>query len=130
MPCPREIPLGHRLISPSLAPDRFDVVRDRNPAPGTLRPDEGARSEPACAIKCTGCEGVYALRGRQNKPATSLPLSALSVNCFVRPVTVGLSFLTGMDMPKALPACRRSLGLLFANQWLMRCGLNTRKSWI
>ena len=69
-------------------------------------------------------------RGRQNTPLTSLPLSALSVNRFLRPVTVRLSFLTGMDIPKALPACRRSLGFLSANQWLMRCGLNTRKSWI
>jgi hypothetical protein len=32
MPCPREIPLGHRLISLSLSLNRFDVVRDRNPA--------------------------------------------------------------------------------------------------
>jgi hypothetical protein len=36
-------------------------------------------------------------------PATSLPLSAIRVNCFVRPVTVRLSLFTGMDMPKALP---------------------------
>jgi hypothetical protein len=39
-------------------------------------------------------------------PVTSLPLSAVRVNCFVRPVTVRLSFFTGMDMPKALPDWR------------------------
>jgi hypothetical protein len=42
----------------------------------------------------------------QNTPATSLPLSAMRVNCFVGPVTVRLSFATGMDMPKALPDWR------------------------
>jgi hypothetical protein len=35
-----------------------------------------------------------------------MPLSALRVNCFVGPVTVRLSFFTGMDMPKALPDWR------------------------
>jgi hypothetical protein len=35
-----------------------------------------------------------------------LPLSAVRVTCFVRPVTVRLSFFTGMDMPKALPDWR------------------------
>jgi hypothetical protein len=42
----------------------------------------------------------------QNTPVTSLPLSAKRLNCFVRPVTVRLSFFTGMDMPKALPDWR------------------------
>jgi hypothetical protein len=42
----------------------------------------------------------------QNTPVTSLPLSAIRVNWFVKPVTVRLSFFTGMDMPKALPDCR------------------------
>jgi hypothetical protein len=42
----------------------------------------------------------------QNTPVTSLPLSAVRVNCFVGPVTVRLSFLTGMAMPKALPDWR------------------------
>jgi len=42
----------------------------------------------------------------QKTPVTSLPLSAVRVNCFVRPVTVRLSFVTGMDMPKALPDWR------------------------
>ena len=37
---------------------------------------------------------------------TSLPLSAIRVNFFVRPVTVRPSFVTGMDMPKALPDWR------------------------
>jgi hypothetical protein len=39
----------------------------------------------------------------QKTPVTSPPLSAERVNCFVEPVTVTLSLLTGMDMPKALP---------------------------
>jgi hypothetical protein len=38
----------------------------------------------------------------QNSPVTSLPLSAVRVNCFVEPVTVRPAFFTGMDMPKAL----------------------------
>jgi hypothetical protein len=42
----------------------------------------------------------------QNTPVTSLPLSAMRVTCFVRPVTVRLAFFTGMDMPKALPDWR------------------------
>src|SRR5882672_6139524 len=42
----------------------------------------------------------------QNTPVTSLPLSAMRVIRFVRPVTVRLSFFTGMNMPKALPDWR------------------------
>src|ERR1700720_3873799 len=50
----------------------------------------------------------------QNTPATSLSLSAMRVNCFVGPVTVRLSFATGMYMPKALPdwRCRIGAGIL------------------
>jgi hypothetical protein len=40
------------------------------------------------------------------RAVTSPPLSAIRVNCFVEPVTVRLSVVTGMDMPKALPDWR------------------------
>src|ERR1700693_2924637 len=68
----------------------------------------------------------------QNTPATSLPLSAIRVNCFVRPVTVRPSFFTGMDMPKALPdwrwhslQCRgaRRIGSVVNTYGLSRIGI-------
>ena len=37
----------------------------------------------------------------QNTPLTSLPLSPIHVNCFVRTVTVRLPFFSGTAMPKA-----------------------------
>jgi hypothetical protein len=104
-----------RTLSPSLK--GFDVVGDGHPALRALRPGEVAWPEPACVIKSAGFEGKHVRYGLQNVIDTdsalgteharnSLPLSAIRANCFVRPVTVRLSFFTGMAMPKALPDWR------------------------
>jgi len=61
-------------------------------------------STPELAILSHG--SMRTPQSGHNTPATSLPLSAIRVNCLVRPVTVRLSFFTSMDMPKALPDWR------------------------
>ena len=54
------------LISSSLLLKRFDVVWNRNPALGTLHPDEGAWAEPTRFIKRAGFDGSHVRCGLQN----------------------------------------------------------------
>jgi hypothetical protein len=107
-----------------LSVERFDAVGNGNPTLRTVHPDEGAWPEPTGIIKRAGFERKHvrhrlqnmidadaAIRAEHTRNLTAAvsdtrKLSAIRVNCFVEPVTDRPSFLTGMDMPKALPDWR------------------------
>src|ERR1700759_2838656 len=72
MPSDQRSPLQQRNspwaypISLLLLFNRFDVVRNGNPALRTSHPDEGTWAEPACVIKRAGFDGNHLRGGLQN----------------------------------------------------------------